>query len=105
MENLLALMGLIMLFIVIVFVLYCECIIRRTKHKNKVHFYAARDKSGRLWLYIGKPIRGKGIFYVDYNNVYVLTNHNFNKFGLNEKDYDNLKWEDKPIEVFLNMKD
>ena len=34
-----------------------------SKKINRVHFYVARDKNGELWLYIGKPIRGKRIFY------------------------------------------
>ena len=29
----------------------------------------------------------------------------FKYFGLNENDYGNLKWEDEPVEVFLNMED
>ena len=29
----------------------------------------------------------------------------FNSFGINKNDYDNLKWEDEPVEVFLNLKD
>ena len=27
------------------------------------------------------------------------------KYGLNENDYANLKWEDEPVEVFLNLED
>lgn len=29
----------------------------------------------------------------------------FQKFGLNPDDFNNLKWEDEPVEVFLNLKD
>ena len=39
------------------------------KPKNNVHFYVARDKSGDLWLYIGKPIRGDTKFHSDSNKV------------------------------------
>ena len=76
------------------------------KPKNNVHFYVARDKSGELWLYIGKPYRGINVFCSNLdNNVLSLTNKNFNSFGLNEDDYANLKWEDEPVEVFVNMED
>ena len=29
---------------------------------NKVHFYVARDKNGRLYLYLCKPIRNEFLF-------------------------------------------
>ena len=34
-----------------------------------------------------------------------LTQHKINHLGLNENDYANLKWEDEPLEVFVNMED
>ena len=34
-----------------------------------------------------------------------LAGTEFNRFGLNENDYKDLKWEDEPVEVFLNMED
>ena len=74
--------------------------------KNKVHFYMARDKDGTLWLYLGKPFRGNTAFFSgEDGNVETLTNYNFKYFGLNVRDYDNLKWEDEPVEVFVNMED
>ena len=30
---------------------------------------------------------------------------NFSIYGLNPDDFKNLKWEDEPIEVFLNLED
>lgn len=65
--------------------------------RNKVHFYVARDKDETLWLYIGKPIREDESFqpHSDF----------FEDFGLNINDYEDLKWEDEPVEVLLNMKD
>ena len=73
---------------------------------NRVHFYVARDKNGKLWLYIGKPIRGNDIFYADTSKGNIdITCHKFKFFGLNENDYINLKWEDEPVEVFVNMED
>ena len=73
------------------------------KPKNKVHFYVARDKNGKLWLYMGKPIRRYNAFIADLSKGNTLTNINFRCFGLNENDYANLKFEDEPVEVFLNL--
>lgn len=73
------------------------------KPKNKVHFYVARDKNGKLWLYMGKPVRCNDAFIADLSKGNTLTHINFRCFGLNESDYLNLKWEDEPIEVFLNL--
>lgn len=74
--------------------------------RNKVHFYVARDKNGKLWLYIGKPIRGDDIFYIDISKGSMgITCHKFKLFGINENDYANLKWEDEPVEVFINVED
>ena len=75
------------------------------KPKNKVHFYVARDKNGKLWLYMGKPIRFHDAFIADLSKGNALTNINFRCFGLSEDDYANLKWEDEPVEVFLNLED
>ena len=73
---------------------------------NKVHFYVARDKNGELWLYIGKPYRSDTTFRGDLNKgVTGLTHLNLRCFGLNKDDYTHLKWEDEPVEVFVNMKD
>lgn len=75
------------------------------KSQNKVHFYMARDKDGELYLYLGKPLRDYGEFIGDLTKgSIVLTGYNFNKFGLNKNDYAKLKWEDEPVEVFLNLK-
>ena len=75
--------------------------------KNKVHFYVARNKNGELWLYIGKPKRGYDTFFFCSSDAVMYLGHGdtLKMYGLNEHDYDFLKWEDKPVEVFLNMKD
>lgn len=70
--------------------------------KNKVHFYVARDKDGPLYLYIGKPERDEQEFMSDYSWENA---DQFDKYGLDINDYTNLKWEDEPIEVFINMED
>ena len=74
-----------------------------SKKRNRVHFYVARDKDGSLWLYIGKPIRSESVFASDVNITFAK--YNFHMLGLNENDYVNLKWEDEPVEVFINMED
>ena len=68
---------------------------------NRVHFYVARDKNGSLFLYLGKPIRIDGVFACDANIGFIHSD--FNRFNLNRNDYANLKWEDEPVEVFVNM--
>lgn len=75
--------------------------------RNKVHFYVARDKNGLLWLYMGKPIRDR-IIFIPCRKKGVLcmgSNSELKKYGLNENDYEDLKWEDEPVEVFLNLED
>ena len=91
--------------VIVVCIMYITKIIIDKKPKNKVHFYVARDKDGVLNLYIGKPFRGNNRFYCSYDkNVFCLT-YNLSRFGLKEEDFDFLKWEDEPVEVFLNMED
>ena len=73
--------------------------------RNKVHFYVARDMNGSLFIYFGKPYRDGSIFKVSKSQLFFYTGSNLSRFGLDEKDYANLKWEDEPVEVFLNMED
>lgn len=77
----------------------------KTKPKNNVHFYVARDMDGELWLYIDKPIRTIDEFVSCNYGKAIVSSKYFSKYGLNENDYANLKWEDEPVEVFLNIKD
>ena len=93
--------------IAFVIVLCYECKIRNLsiKPKNNVHFYVARDKCGELWLYIGKPNRYLYTFASHSSSLFTFPCNTFDCFGLNEKDYANLKWEDEPVEVFVNMED
>lgn len=71
---------------------------------NKVHFYVARDMDGELYLYMGKPIRDGTQFCRDPDKgVSILPSYSYEFYGLNEKDYANLKWEDEPVEVFLKL--
>ena len=74
--------------------------------RNNVRFFVARDMDGVLCLYISKPLRSKIQFHPNIcNGVIVLNRYNYKRLGLNEDDYANLKWEDEPVEVFLNLED
>lgn len=73
--------------------------------RNKVHFYVARDKCGSLFLYFGKPYREGDIFKANKSQLMFATGNDLSRFGLNEKDYANLRWEDEPVEVYLNIED
>ena len=103
MENLLTLIGFIIVFIIIVF--YCERMIRRTEPKNKVRFYVVRDKDSTLYLYMSKPIRYNSYFCADINGQLIASELNFEAFNLRVNDFKNLKWEDEPFEIFLNLVD
>ena len=72
---------------------------------NKVQFYVARDRNGELLLYMSKPFRGIDRFHPHLNGCIITNEDDFSNFGLNKDDYANLKWEDGPVEVFINMED
>ena len=78
-----------------------------SKKINRVHFYVARDKNGIIYLYIGKPKRRYGCFLGSYRerSVTIIDEDDFKMFGLNQDDFKDIKWEDEPVEVFVNMED
>ena len=76
----------------------------KKKSINRVHFYVARDKNDGLFLYIGKPIRCN-TYFISIHSVFMFPCNTFHYFGLNENNFDNLRWEDEPLEVFVNMED
>ena len=88
MNILLVFLILIIMFII---VFYYKHKIKNlsAKSKNNVHFYIARDKNEKLWLYINKPIRIKDVFVSAINID--LTYHNCNYLGINKNDYADLK--------------
>ena len=93
---------------IVMFMIFCIChAAKQEEPANKVHFYVARDKNGMLWIYLGKPERRQGAFVNSYSTCgsFVISEYNFKNFGLNENDYKDLKWEDEPLEVFINMED
>ena len=101
-------MGNIFLFVILFVygfaVILMGCVaLKNKKPKNKVHFYVARDKNGDLWLYIGKPVRGDTEFCTS-SKVFCLA-YDLSRFGLKYEDFDYLKWEDEPVEVFLNLEE
>lgn len=77
------------------------------KSQNKVHFYVARDKNGRLYLYFGKPERRSSYFFSPFGtcNSLIADESQFKDVGLNLNDFKDIKWEDEPVEVFINMND
>lgn len=95
--------------IALIIVLYYECKIRSiyVKPKNKVHFYVARDEGGLIFLYLDKPERRDHCFINSgrVNSSYIATKSYFKCVGLNPDDFKDLKWEDEPVEVFVNMED
>ena len=80
-------------------------IVKDKEPSDKVHFYVSRDKNGELFLYMGKPFRGIDRFHPHKNGCIITSDSDFHYFGLNKNDYSNLKWEDEPIEVFVNTDD
>ena len=91
-------------FIVAFIIVFCyERKIRGMR--NKVYFYVARDKNDELFLYMGKPFRGINKFHPYQNGCIITSDDDLSNFGLNKDDYDNLKWEDEPVGVFLNLED
>ena len=76
---------------------------KKNNTKNNVHFYVARDGNGLLWLYLCKPIRSGRTFKTIPRGSIIESQIHFHKYGLNVNDYTNLKWEDEPVEVFLNL--
>lgn len=94
---LLVLYGLVMLAMC-----YIDIFLKK-KSKNKVHFYVARDKDCSLYVYLGKPERSDSTFMHSSVGCCLADISESQEFGLNPADFKYLKWEDEPVEVFLNM--
>ena len=103
MDILLIFPGFIIAFII---VLYYKRKVRNlsSKTKNNVHFYIVRDNDEMLWLYLGKPYRYVNGFNSCDNGCIIVIEDFFSRFGLNPKDFENLKFEDEPVEVFLDLR-
>ena len=72
---------------------------------NKVHFYVTRDINKEFTLWLGKPHLIEGFWFPTEKAYMIITSNNMTAFGLNMDDFENLKWNDKPVEVFLNLED
>ena len=74
--------------------------------RNRVHFYVTRDKVSTIaWLYLGKPIRNRVDECWIPKHRAICNEYFFRYIGINENKYKDLKWEDEPLEVFLNLED
>ena len=88
------------------FLVIDEKFIKKIKSsKNHVHFYVARNSDGMLWLYIGKPRLGMYSYREIEKCERIGGIIDFPDFGLDENDYDELKFGDEPVEVFIKMED
>lgn len=76
-----------------------------TIRASQAHFYVARDKYNKLlYLYLGKPIKGIDRFHACHKGCIIAAANHLSDFGLNPKDFENIKFEDGPAEVFLDLK-
>ena len=105
MKFLLIYLGFFILLLIIVFIIQSIKIRKLSENpKNNVHFYVVRDKSNNLlYLYLGKPRRDTNKFYSSNKGCIVEREEFLYNFKLNTKDFENLKFEDEPVEVFLNL--
>ena len=97
------------IMIVIAFILgaismFCiRYVAKQEKPANRVHFYVVSDQVGTLWLYMGKPVRTSMGFVSCKGGLLIVSAIKFSQYGLNVRDFNHLKWEDEPVEVFINM--
>ena len=106
MNILLIFPGFIVAFVVVLLYEYRIRLMRKEPNKNKVHFYVARNKNGLLCLYMGKPLRCNYSFIAPSSKgITLLACEELKWYHLDKDDYANLKWEDEPVEVSVNMED
>lgn len=87
------------------FIIFCIEMAKKKKTENNVHFYVARDKDGSLYLYLSKPVKSGSCFYPKFCGGLIASEPNFKNFDLEVDDFKYLKWDDEPVEVFLNMEE
>ena len=106
MNTLLLFLSFFILLFIILFIIMTSKIRKLSAQlRNRAHFYVARDKDDGLYLYMGKLIRKSDEFIICNGGNIIGEAKDFLNYGLNENDYANLKWEDEPLEVFVNMED
>lgn len=105
MDILLLFSGFIFAFVVILaYEVHLRKLNKKLKNKNNVHFYVARDRYNHiLYLYLGKPRRDTDRFHSSNKGCIVEREEFLYHFGLNIKDFENLKFSDEPVEVFLDL--
>ena len=103
-RILVVLMACIDIYMLIECYQFHKLICNYVKKHNHVKFYVARDnRTHKLYLYLGKPFRGISTFYTCKKGGIIAKEEYFSHFGLNKKDFENLEFEDEPVEVFLNL--
>ena len=105
MDMLLLFSGFIFAFaVILIYEIHLRKLNKKLKNKNNVHFYVARDRYNNiLYLYLGKPRRDTDRFHSCDKGSIVEREGFFNNFGLNIKDFENLKFSNEPVEVFLDL--
>ena len=103
MDRVILIAAFIICAITIFIVVYMANATKQERHVNKVHFYVTREKNGTLWLYMGKPIKKEHFYVICNYGIIIASVDRFSGYGLDKNDYANLKWEDEPVEVFLNL--
>ena len=88
---------------IIIFIVFCVKNAKKKKLENNVHFYVARDKNDTLYLYLSKPVKSGSCFYPKFCGGLITSEPNFKNFDLEVEDFKYLKWDDEPVEVFLNL--
>ena len=75
----------------------------RYKRPNNVRFYVARDKDGKIYLWVGKPFR-IAEQWLGYDSWKLDAKfQDFICMKIAPNTLFNLKWEDEPVEVFLDL--
>ena len=101
------------------FIAVCVVAMGKVKEpRNKVRFFVARNLQGELSLYLNKPQRNNKLrgwycysFYEQkggkfkWTSTRIVEEEYFKDLGLNPDDFKDLKWEDEPVEVFINLED
>lgn len=105
MDILLLFSGFIFAFaVILMYEVHLRKLYKKLKNKNNVHFYVARDRYNNiLYLYLGKPRRDTDRFHSNNKGSIVEREGFLYNFGLNVKDFENLKFSDEPVEVFLDL--
>ena len=106
MERIICIAILVLYGVVMLLMCYISIFPKEKKPLNNVRFYVTRDKEGLLTLFLSKPVKTlTGFTYSTRNGSVVATSSVFNCFGLNVEDFNDLRFEDEPVEVFLNLED